>query len=99
MGKAAYDRGDYALPLRLLRPLADQGNAEAQFNLRVMYGNAHGMPQDYGEAVKVSPGCRWPLAAAKQCSASGDRLDLIHRRMSGTSGRHAGPHLLRGGTT
>jgi hypothetical protein len=30
---AAYKHGDYATALRLLRPLAEQGNARAQFNL------------------------------------------------------------------
>jgi hypothetical protein len=32
-GVAAYQRGDYATALRLLRPLAEHGNANAQFNL------------------------------------------------------------------
>jgi hypothetical protein len=30
-GVAAYDRGDYVTALRLLRPLADRGDADAQF--------------------------------------------------------------------
>ena len=34
---AAYSRGDYATALRLLRPLADQGDAVAQNYLGVMY--------------------------------------------------------------
>ena len=34
---AARDRGDDATALRLIRPLADQGNAEAQYNLGIMY--------------------------------------------------------------
>jgi len=29
----AYDRGDYATALRLIRPLADQGDAAAQYLL------------------------------------------------------------------
>ena len=33
----AYARGDYAKALRLIRPLANDGNATAQFNLGVMY--------------------------------------------------------------
>ena len=33
----AYARGDYAKALRLIRPLANDGNAAAQFNLAVMY--------------------------------------------------------------
>ena len=36
---AAYDRGDYATAVRLLRPLADQGNAQAQNGLGAMYYN------------------------------------------------------------
>jgi uncharacterized protein len=44
---AAYAKGDYATALRLLRPLADQGNASAQYNLGVMHANGHGVPQNY----------------------------------------------------
>ena len=36
-GIAAYRGGDYATALRILRPLAEQGNAAAQFNLGSMY--------------------------------------------------------------
>jgi uncharacterized protein len=39
-GAAAYERQDYAEALRLFRPLAEQGEAPAQFNLGLMY--AHG---------------------------------------------------------
>jgi uncharacterized protein len=49
---AAQERADYATALRLLRPLADQGNAGAQNSLGTMYENGHGVPQDYAEAVK-----------------------------------------------
>jgi len=48
---SAHERGDYATALRLLRPLADQGNACAQFNLGFMYANGQGVPQDYTEAA------------------------------------------------
>lgn len=34
-GYNAVDRGDYTTALRIWRPLADQGNAEAQYNLGV----------------------------------------------------------------
>ena len=44
---AALAAKDYATALRLLRPLADQGEAGAQFNLASMYGNGWGVPQDY----------------------------------------------------
>ncbi len=48
---AAYQRGDYATTIRELRPLAEQGVAEAQFLLGVMYDKGQGVPQDYAEAV------------------------------------------------
>jgi TPR repeat protein len=35
----AYDRGDYATAVRLFRPLAEQGNAQAQNSLGAMYYN------------------------------------------------------------
>ena len=38
-GVAALERGDYATALKELRPLAEQGNAVAQYNLGFMYGN------------------------------------------------------------
>ncbi len=50
-GMAAYKRGDYATALREWRPLAEQGNAEAQTHLGLMYHNGQGVPQDDAEAV------------------------------------------------
>ena len=38
-GLAAADRGDYATALSLWRPLAEQGNGNAQHNLGVMYND------------------------------------------------------------
>ncbi len=59
-GVAAYQRGDYAAALRLWQPLAEQGDADAQYNLGVMYDNGRGVRQDDGEAVK------WYRKAAEQ---------------------------------
>jgi TPR repeat protein len=50
-GQAAYQRGDYEAAIRLLRPVADQGNAEAQFGLGAMYVHGLGAPKDYAQAV------------------------------------------------
>jgi TPR repeat protein len=49
---AAYDRDDYATALRLFRPLADQGNAEAQFNLGSIYSRGEGVSQNLAEGIK-----------------------------------------------
>jgi hypothetical protein len=57
---AAYKRGDYATAFRLMKPLAEKGDAKAQHNLGVMYENGQGVPQDYSEAVK------WSRRAAEQ---------------------------------
>ncbi len=59
-GAAAYQRGDYATALRLLRPLAEQGDAAAQNNLGVISANGRGVPQDDAEAAK------WFRLAAEQ---------------------------------
>ena len=59
-GVAASKSGDYAAALKEWRPLAEQGHANAQFNLGVMYENGWGVPEDHAEAV------RWYRPAAEQ---------------------------------
>jgi hypothetical protein len=49
---AAFNRGDYAQALYLYRPLAIQGNAEAQHNLGRMYYEGRGFTHDYQESLK-----------------------------------------------
>ena len=49
--KAAYQRGDYATAVRLWRPLAEQGDARAQYSVGWMYENGRGVPHDYGQAL------------------------------------------------
>ncbi len=51
-GAAAYNRGDYAVALRVFLPLADQGFSPAQGILGIMYEQGQGTPQDTAEAVK-----------------------------------------------
>ncbi|NCX22776.1 MAG: sel1 repeat family protein, partial [Betaproteobacteria bacterium] len=59
-GLAAYIRKDYATALAKFRSAAQQGVADAQYNLGVMYEKGRGVAQDYGEAV------RWYQMAAQQ---------------------------------
>jgi TPR repeat protein len=61
---AAYERGDYATAYRLIKPLAQEGIPEAQYNLGLMYDQGKGVPQDYAEAVK------WYRRAAEQGDAN-----------------------------
>lgn len=49
---AAYKRGDYATAMRLVRPLAEQGNTAAEYNLGTMYYNGEGTRRDYAESLK-----------------------------------------------
>ena len=51
-GLDAYQKQDYKTAHRLWLPLAEQGVADAQYNLGVMYDNGEGVPQDDKEAVK-----------------------------------------------
>ncbi len=46
-GFDAYNRKDYKTAYKLWLPLAEQGDASAQFNLGSMYSNGLGVPQDY----------------------------------------------------
>ena len=43
---AAVKRRDYATAVRLIGPLAEQGDASAQYMLGVFYDNGLGVPQD-----------------------------------------------------
>jgi len=49
-GMDAYDRQDYKTAYRLWLPLAEQGEASAQYNLGAMYDQGLGVPQDYALA-------------------------------------------------
>ena len=49
---AAYLRGDYAQTLKILRPLAEQGNVEAQYSIGLMYAEGQGVTQNHQEALK-----------------------------------------------
>ena len=56
--------GDYQPAFNLWLPLAEQGNANTQFNLGNMYYEGKGVKQDYAEAVK------WYRKAAEQGNAN-----------------------------
>lgn len=77
-GKAAYERGDYATALRLLRPLAALRHADAQHNLGNMYRKGEGVPQDFAEAAT------WHRKAADQGLANAEfSLGIIYANGTG----------------
>ena len=51
-GLDAVKRGDYATALRDFKPLAEQGDVFAQFNLGLMHANGQGVLQDHKTVVK-----------------------------------------------
>src|ERR1700684_3872628 len=51
-GNAAYQRGDYRTAVKVLQPLVDQGNADAQDILAIMYYVGQGVPQNRAEAIR-----------------------------------------------
>ena len=62
-GLTAAQSGDFATALNEWKPLAGQGDADAQTNLGLMYQNGWGVPQDDKEAVY------WYKLAAEQGDA------------------------------
>ena len=51
-GKRAYDNKDYSTALTELKPLAEQGDADAQYNLGAMYANGHGVKKNTVLAIQ-----------------------------------------------
>jgi TPR repeat protein len=74
---AALKRRDYTTAVRLNRPLAEQGDANAQYNLGVFYDNGLGVPQD-----KVRAYMWFNLSAAQGRDGAAAFRDLIARRMT-----------------
>lgn len=75
---AAIKRRDYATAARIIRPEAERGDANAQYNLGLFYDNGLGVPQDHIRAYM------WlSLAAAQGRENAAALRDLIARRMTG----------------
>jgi TPR repeat protein len=74
---AAIKRRDYPTAVRLIRPLAEQGDANAQYTLGVFYDNGLGVPQD-----KVTAYMWLNLSAAQGRDGAAAFRDLIARRMT-----------------
>ncbi len=87
-GWDAYERGDYATALKEWRPLAGQGDADAQYALGVMYEDGRGVPQDSAEAVK------WYRLAAEQGDAGAQiNLGFMYNNGQGVTQDYVQAHL------
>ncbi len=79
---------EYATALRGYRPLAERGDAKAQFGLGLMYGNGEGVPQDYAEALQ------WYRKAAAQGHATAQyNLGLMYGNGEGVPQDYVQAHM------
>ena len=73
-GARYYDQGDYTSALAAWRPLAVQGNAEAQNNLGLLYLDGKGVPPNLSEAVRY-----FQLSAAAGSAPGQNNLGGLYR--------------------
>lgn len=79
-GLAAWQSRDYAAALRFWRPLAEQGDGDAQHGLGFMYANARGVAQDLAEAAQ------WYRKAAERGHAAAQyNLGVMHAKGEGVT--------------
>ena len=77
-GLTAAQNGDYATALPFFEPLAEQGDATAQFNLGIMYENGKGVPKDY---VRAHMWFNIAAISGESENASNNR-DIVATRMN-----------------
>jgi len=88
-GRDAANRGDYTTAWREWKPLADRGDAEAQYNIGLMYLRGDGVSQDLQEAKN------WLERAA----SNGHQKALWELNSSGSNYRRDYAHATRGPLT
>lgn len=73
-GLEAYKKGDFDTAARLLKPLAEEGDAQAEEKLGRMYQRGKGVPKDFERAVQW-----YQKAADKGDAAAQGRLGFLYR--------------------
>jgi hypothetical protein len=87
-GVAAYQKGDYSTAFKELKPLAEQGYAQAQYNLGLMYARGSGVAQDDKQAVS------WYRKAAEQGVAMAqNNLGSMYAKGSGVAQDFVQAHM------
>ena len=71
-GVDAWSQGDYAKALKIWRPLAESGDADAQFNIAQAYKFGRGVPQDMTAAIDY-----YRKAAAQGHAQAEDNAGLL----------------------
>ena len=81
-GLTAFEQGDYATAARIWGPVAERGNARAQYYLGAMYAYGKGVSRDYQKALA------WYSRAAEQ----GDVASQYNLAQMYRTGRGAPPN-------
>jgi len=84
----AIERGDYGAALRMLRPLADHGVAEAQYDVGFMYYSGRGVPQNFAEALKW-----YRLGAAQGLAEAQHDLGVMYLNGQGVPQNYVLAHM------
>ena len=79
-GVTAYKAGNYNKALRLLQPLAQQGDAYAQHNLGIMHYQGKGIAQDYQQARAW-----WQKAANQGLANAQYNLGMMYENSQGVA--------------
>ena len=79
LGSEAFEAGDYATAFRHWKPLAEAGNASAQYNLGILYEFGLGVFESYDEAAN------WYARSAEQGLAEA-QFEVAKRYMEGYYG-------------
>ncbi len=81
---ANYGKKDYATAITKLKKTAEQGDAQAQNNLGLMYANGQDVTQDYAEAVKW-----YRLSVAQGDAQAQNNLGLMYANGQGVTQDYA----------
>src|SRR2546421_727041 len=76
----AYTRGDYKTAMKLLKPMAEQGNSFAQFTIGKMYLNGEGIPKD-----PVKAAANFKLAATQGLAVAQLNLGRLYAEGQGVA--------------
>ncbi len=87
-GWKAYQRAYYATAWAEWRPLAEQGDANAQYYLGVMHQNGEGVPQNYALAV-----LRYFQAAEQGLASAQKNLGVMYARGNGVAQNYVFAHM------
>ncbi|MHB0775353.1 tetratricopeptide repeat protein [Halomonas sp. WWR20] len=79
--------GDWATAHRLWQPLAEEGDARAQYHLGILYDDGKGVRRDHQKALG------WYYKAAQQCHAGAQRnLELLMAESPSVFEKQASDH-------